>query len=116
MPARTGPKTSLTPELRKPKETLTKAAAEATAGYKGGEEMPLGPFAVIVGAYGLTMAGFFAISKLTGRKTPERVALGDIVLLGVATQKVSRLITKDWVTAPIRAPFTEFKETETAGE
>src|SRR2546421_11259613 len=47
-----------------------------TRGYKGGEEMPLGPFAVIMGAYGLTMAGFFVVSKLTGRKPPEKVALG----------------------------------------
>ena len=36
--------------------------------------------------------------------------------MGVATHKLTRLITKDWVTAPLRAPFTEYKESAGGGE
>jgi hypothetical protein len=36
--------------------------------------------------------------------------------MAVATHKVSRLVTKDSVTAAVRAPFTEFKEPAGEGE
>jgi hypothetical protein len=45
-----------------------------------------------------------------------KVGIGDIVLLGVATHKVSRLLAKDWVTAPIRARFTEYQGEAGVGE
>jgi len=38
------------------------------------------------------------------------MAPGDMALLAVATHKSSRMLTKDKVTAPVRAPFTEFEE------
>jgi hypothetical protein len=37
-------------------------------------------------------------------------------LLGVGTHKLSRILTKDFVTAPLRAPFTTRRENEGAGE
>lgn len=40
---------------------------------------------------------------------PERVSERDIVLIGVASHKLSRLISKDKVTSVIRAPFTELQ-------
>lgn len=86
------------------------------AGYGGGEEMPLGAFSVLVGLYGASFAGFLLAMKKTGRPLPEKVRLGDLLLLGVATHKLSRLITKDWVTSPLRAPFTEYHGSDGAGE
>jgi hypothetical protein len=47
--------------------------------------------------------------KRTGRELPERVSERDIVLIGVASHKLSRLISKDKVTSVIRAPFTELQ-------
>lgn len=41
------------------------------------------------------------------RRLPHRMAVRDITLLGLATYKISRLITRDRVTEPLRAPFTE---------
>ena len=40
----------------------------------------------------------------------------DIVMLGVATHKIGRIITKDWVTSPLRAPFVEYTESAGSGE
>lgn len=53
---------------------------------------------------------------MAGRRgrLPEGYRAGDLVLLGVATFKLSRLISKDRVTAFLRAPFTRFQEDTTA--
>jgi hypothetical protein len=40
----------------------------------------------------------------------------DLVLFGLATEHLSRTITKDSVTAVLRAPFTRFKEPAGEGE
>jgi hypothetical protein len=47
---------------------------------------------------------------------PERIDPQDIALLALATQKLSRVITKDKVTAALRAPFTEIEGKGGAGE
>ncbi len=101
-----------------PQETHQSRPAQPSlfAGYGGGKEMPLGGYAVIAGLYGAAFAGFLLTAKKADRPLPERIGLKDILLLGVATHKVSRLITKDWVTSPLRAPFTEYQGTAGAGE
>ena len=45
----------------------------------------------------------------TGRELPERVSIGDLALITVATHKASRLLAKDRVTSAVRAPFTRFQ-------
>lgn len=47
--------------------------------------------------------------RRTGRELPRRVPASDIVLMAVATYKVSRLISKDKITSFVRAPFTRYK-------
>ena len=42
--------------------------------------------------------------------------LRDILLLGVAAHKMARLVTKDRVTAPLRAPFVTCKKGDGEGE
>ena len=86
------------------------------AGYEGGESMPLGSFSILMSLYGAAFGGFLLASSRTGRKLPEKMGISDLLLLGVATHKVSRLLTKDWVTAPLRAPFTRYEGSTGAGE
>jgi hypothetical protein len=77
--------------------------------------MPLGGYGVLLGIYGAGMAT--ALTWLHKRDAlPERIGLGDTLLMGVATHKLTRIITKDWVTAPLRAPFTRYKESRGGGE
>jgi hypothetical protein len=59
-------------------------------------------------------AGFTA--ALAGQKLPESLGTRDVVLAGVATHKLSRLLAKDKVTSFLRAPFTEFQEPSGKGE
>jgi Protein of unknown function (DUF1360) len=42
--------------------------------------------------------------------------LGDLLLLGIGTHKLSRIIAKDRVTAPVKAPFTQFEKSAGSGE
>jgi hypothetical protein len=44
-----------------------------------------------------------------GRELPERIHERDVVLIGTATHKLSRLIAKERVTAVLRSPFTELQ-------
>ena len=93
-----------------------RAIEQVVAGYEGGESMPLGSFSILMSLYGAALGGFLVGFGRTGGKLPEKMRIGDLLLLGVATHKVSRLVTKDWVTAPLRAPFTHYEGSAGAGE
>lgn len=81
-------------------------------GY-GGEDRPLSAYATLIGLFHLVFAVFLLITKRTTHSVPgQEVRLGDILLLGVATHKLSWLLAKDAVTSPLRAPFTEYQEME----
>ena len=82
------------------------------AGY--GTDWPLGGYAVLLAAY----ATLFGIPLVAARerRLPSRLETRDLLLLGIATHKLTRIATRDWVTAPVRAPFTKFKENAGAGE
>ena len=91
-------------------------AEDAVRGYAPGEEQPLLDHAALAGVYGAAVTGLTLLWRRRGRRLPERIPASDLALLSVATHKLSRLVTKDTVTAPFRAPFTRFKEAGTAGE
>jgi len=80
--------------------------------YKQGEDVPLFSYGVLAGAFNLAFAGFLLAARLTGRTIPERVDAKDIVLLGMATHKLSLVGSQDAITSPLRAPFTELREKE----
>lgn len=80
-------------------------------GYDDGGQ-PLRSYTVLAGVFNLIFAAFLLLTKETGRGLPEKVSTRDIVLLGVATHKLSDLIANDAVTSFIRAPFTELQEKE----
>ncbi len=84
---------------------------EVFEGY-GGEEQRLYSYATLIGLFNLIFAVFLLLVKGTGRALPERVDAKDLVLLGVATHKLSLIGTQDAVTSPLRAPFTELQEKE----
>ncbi|MGH9019214.1 MAG: DUF1360 domain-containing protein [Acidimicrobiales bacterium] len=66
-------------------------------------------------AYAL-LAGSLAVGLRRRRRDVRRLTALDLLLLGLATEHISRLITKDAVTAPLRAPFTEFEGPAGEGE
>ena len=104
------------PSVQKADQTfLTKLFED----YKGGEEMPLAGYAGLLGVFGAALAGMVLVARRADGPVPTevpRASFGDLMLMGVATHKLSRLISKDRVTSPLRAPFTEYEEPSSASE
>jgi hypothetical protein len=86
------------------------------AGYAPGEDRPLVPYLGIMGAYGALFGSALYALHRNGRDLPETVGAGDIALIALATQKLARVIAKDKITSPLRAPFTRFEEPAGHGE
>jgi hypothetical protein len=90
---------------------------EAYEAYAGDarDELPLGAYAVMMLAF---TGGFGALLVAASRrgKLPRSVSPQDIVLLGVATHRLTRIITRDRVTAALRFPFTKYEGSAGAGE
>src|SRR3954451_24998902 len=91
-------------------------AAEIKQEYAHGEDKPLGSHLTLVVVYNLLAGAFLAARARSGKGLPQKIGVADLMLAGVATHKVSRVIAKDRVTAPLRAPFTEFEEEGGPGE
>lgn len=84
--------------------------------YAPHEHRPLAGYALLSATFGASLGGALLAARAAGRPLPERLSAGDIVLAGIASHKVSRLIAKDRVTAFLRAPFTRYQEGEGHGE
>jgi hypothetical protein len=78
--------------------------------YEQGEDVPLASYAALAGVFNLIFALFLLLARVSGREIPERIKPEDIVLFGAATHKLSWIVTRDAITAPLRAPFTELEE------
>jgi hypothetical protein len=73
----------------------------------------LGSYALLTGTF---TSAFVAMLALTHERLPDRFGAGDLALISIATHKLSRLITRDRVTRPLRAPFTDIEGDETPNE
>lgn len=79
---------------------------------------PLKTYFGFISAYNLLLGALVVAGRLSSKKDEKDGALStqDMILWGVASHKLSRIITKDVVTAPIRAPFTRYEELLGYGE
>jgi len=73
-------------------------------GYSS-EERALGEYAALIATFASAFGVALAAARHRRGELPERVGAGDVVMAGIATQKLSRLIAKDRVTSVVRAPF-----------
>ncbi len=91
------------------------AHREAEA-YRHGEPRPLAGHAALLGVYAAGSAAAAAGVALARRPLPERVPVADLIPMALTTHKLARLLAKDPVTAPLRAPFTTFHGASAPGE
>ena len=77
--------------------------------YEGDADRPVRGYATVLGTYAAIVSTLGLVARETGARVP-RLNLTETVLLGVATHKASRLLTKDAVTSPLRVPFARFEE------
>lgn len=84
--------------------------------YSPQQHQPLPQFLAMLGTFtALIATAVVALKKEKGR-LPERLSWPECVLLSLATHRLSRLVTLDQVTSPLRAPFTRFEEFASEGE
>lgn len=76
---------------------------------------PLKGYATVLVVYGLVSTGLaVGLRNRGGRVRP--LSWRNLLLYGLATEHLSRVLTKDAVTSVLRAPFTEFKGAAGEGE
>lgn len=97
-------------------ESLPAQFAGLRRAYAPHEHRPLDGYVVTMSAFGVLAASLAAAVRVSGRPVPERPAAADVVLISIATHKLSRLIAKDSVTSALRAPFTRYAEAVGAAE
>lgn len=86
------------------------ARNEADA-YRGDNPRPLGGYLMVLVVYGLLVAAATVAAVASGRTLPTRWRIQDLIILTLGTHKLSRTLTKDAVTSPLRAPFTHYAGT-----
>jgi hypothetical protein len=97
--------TALAGKVRK----LTDGARGQAQEYAAGEDRPMGGYVLTMTSYAGLVTALAAAARISGRPIPEELSARDIVVIGAATHKLSRLLAKDPVTSPLRAPFTTFE-------
>lgn len=73
------------------------------------ERPPLASYATLMTVFAALFGGSLAAARRGGRELPERVGAADLVTIGIASHKISRMVAKDRVTSAVRAPFTELE-------
>lgn len=91
----------------------THSLAEAYAGQSG-EDIPIGGYATTMAVFASSLASMLWLAH-RARKLPERVAVRDIAVMGVATHRLARIVSRDRVAIPLRAPFTHYEGSAGAG-
>src|SRR5690349_16162753 len=80
------------------------------SGYAPEEKRPpFGPYVLFIGVFGSLVGGALAAARSQGRELPEKIDPMQLLLIGTAAHKISRVVSKDKVTSPLRAPFTELE-------
>jgi hypothetical protein len=89
----------------KQKDALMSSLADE---YAPDSDRPLGGYAALMGLYGVAVTAGAVALRRRNQRLPE-VRPFDITLVGIATHKVARRMSKDSVTSPLRAPFTRYE-------
>ncbi len=70
---------------------------------------PLPEYATLVTVFSAALGGFLVLGR---NRVPERIGLGDLARVGVASYKIGRLVAKDEVTSWVRAPVTRDEDAQ----
>lgn len=72
-------------------------------------------YAVAMTTYAGAATALASAARRTGR-VPQHYAWSDLALGAIATHKLARIMAKEGVATPLRAPFTEFEGEAGSGE
>ena len=97
------------------KQGLTHELREHRLIGRGHEHEPLVDYALLATTF-TTLTGGAILGAVRQGACPTALPLHDAALLGLATARLTRLVTREKVTRPIRAPFTENEPGADPGE
>ncbi|OMC22939.1 DUF1360 domain-containing protein [Mycobacterium colombiense] len=103
-------------ELTEAGAQVAGSARQEADAYRGDNERPLGGYLAVMAVYGAVVTVAVLAALASGRRLPARWRVQDLLLLTLGTHKLSRTLTKDAVTSPLRAPFTHYKGTSGPAE
>jgi len=81
--------------------------SEVQQQYAHGKPRPLRGYVVLMGAYAVLSGGLVAWARKSAPQD-RQLRWGDLARITVATARLGRLVTKDSVTSPLRAPLTRY--------
>jgi Protein of unknown function (DUF1360) len=84
--------------------------------YRHGANRPLAGYMALLGAYTVGVGATAVAARAAGKQPPAGISPWDFAQLSMATHRISRTITKDPVTSPLRAPFAEYEDTSAPAE
>src|SRR5437773_4193296 len=92
-----------------------KKYGEKTSQKEECEEALLAEYATMLTLY---TSSFAALTKLarSQKRLPEKISPLELLMLAIATHKLSRIVAKDRITGALRAPFVHYKRSVGAGE
>jgi hypothetical protein len=90
---------------------IADAARDEADAYRHGEDRPLGGYVLLMAVFGALVAGAAGLVAASGRRLPDGFSAWDLLLITAGTHKLSRTLTKDAVTSPLRAPVARYSGT-----
>ncbi|QYN32466.1 DUF1360 domain-containing protein [Pseudonocardia sp. DSM 110487] len=87
---------------------VTRDEADA---YRHGEDRPLEGYVLVMAVFAAFVAGAAGLAAATGRRLPNGIGPWDLLLITAGTHKLSRTLSKDAVTSPLRVPFARYSST-----
>jgi hypothetical protein len=95
-----------------------RAKVESTGLWSGYSSDPklLKEYMILIGGLNALIALTIAATAKSKRGLPGSMGALDFVVLALGTHKLARLLSKDKVTSPLRAPFVRYEEGAGAGE
>jgi hypothetical protein len=93
------------------------SVGRAFRNYGAGEGFPVGAYPALLGAFGSLLLLSLRAVPPRARTVPELgSSLGGFLMFSAATHKITRILTKSFVTSPLRAPFTRYQGPAGSGE
>lgn len=94
---------------------VTRALHETADEYRAhaDDDRPLAGYLALLGSY---TAVFGTLSVLGRERLPGTLSAPDLALGAIATHKLSRMLTEEPITSPLRAPVARYKGTAGPGE
>ncbi|MGJ5749180.1 uncharacterized protein DUF1360 [Streptomyces puniciscabiei] len=84
--------------------------------YDDQGDVPLAGYAALAAVFAAGAGGYAVLARRRGVRLPREVPPWDVVLLGTAAYKASRVLTRDRITSLLRAPFTRRADEGEASE